>query len=130
MFRGGIVTGRPDWFYDLALGDWPMFMMLAEHGEIGFLPEPMAIYRIHRGGTWGGTPLANRLVGTIRVAEACRRELGYPGLNDCIYKSSRTLAQVAWKDGRLRLAIRAFAKAAFTAIRHRRDIARPKKRIK
>jgi hypothetical protein len=115
---------------EVALGDWPMFMMIAEHGNIGFLPEPMAIYRVHEGGTWGGTPLGRRLVQTIRVAEACRKHLGYPGLDDCIYKSSRTLVGIAWSNGNYRVALKAAAKAASTRLRYGSHITGLKKKGK
>jgi glycosyltransferase involved in cell wall biosynthesis len=39
-------------FNDLKLGDWPISIMMALEGEMGFLPEKMAVYRLHPESTW------------------------------------------------------------------------------
>jgi glycosyltransferase involved in cell wall biosynthesis len=50
MLRNRLVTNFPDWFFDLSYGDWPLLLLAAQYGKIGYLREPMAVYRIHAGG--------------------------------------------------------------------------------
>ncbi len=52
MFRAGLFSDVPVWYKDLAFGDWPLHVLNAEHGDIGYLDETLATYRIHSGGYW------------------------------------------------------------------------------
>ena len=36
----------------LRIGDWPLFVYLAQFGDIGYLDEIMSVYRIHSQGLW------------------------------------------------------------------------------
>lgn len=40
------------WLADLRPGDWPLCLMLAKKGRVGYLPLEMARYRVHAGGLW------------------------------------------------------------------------------
>jgi hypothetical protein len=52
MFRHRLFDRFPDWFYALPTADMPLHVMNAQHGDIGFVDEVMAAYRIHPGGVW------------------------------------------------------------------------------
>jgi len=52
MLRAGVLQGIPDWYAGLPLGDWPLYVLYAEHGDIGYLDEVLSTYRIHQGGWW------------------------------------------------------------------------------
>ena len=52
MFRRGLFGDFPAWYYEMPIGDWPLHILNAMHGEIGYLPEVMAVYRLHPGGLW------------------------------------------------------------------------------
>ena len=54
MFRRGLVRQLPDWFCTFRWGDWPLYILCAEQGKIGYISEVMAAYRIHPGGAWSG----------------------------------------------------------------------------
>jgi glycosyltransferase involved in cell wall biosynthesis len=69
MFRRGLFGAFPDWFYRTSTADWPLHVLNAMHGNLGYLDEVMAVYRIHPGGIWMGWPLAKRLQGVIN---SCR----------------------------------------------------------
>jgi glycosyltransferase involved in cell wall biosynthesis len=43
----------PDWYYDVPIGDYPMHLIHAGYGNIGFIPEVMGAYRLHDAGTLG-----------------------------------------------------------------------------
>lgn len=50
MFRSGLFGEFPDWFHTAPVGDWPLHILNAQHGKIGYINEVMAAYRIHPGG--------------------------------------------------------------------------------
>jgi glycosyltransferase involved in cell wall biosynthesis len=52
MFRNGVIGQFPEWYFSLPIGDWPLFIMLAQHGELGYLNRVMADYRRHSEGLW------------------------------------------------------------------------------
>ncbi len=45
-----ILKEMPAWLLRSPVGDYPLFMILAQYGKIKFLNEPMAVYNIHPGG--------------------------------------------------------------------------------
>jgi glycosyltransferase involved in cell wall biosynthesis len=52
MFRNHLFGELPDWFFGLKLGDWPLHILNAQHGKIGYINEVMAAYRLHGTGVW------------------------------------------------------------------------------
>jgi len=52
MYRWDPFEALPDWYFKLKMGDWPLHMLMARHGNIAFLREPMAAYRLHAQGSW------------------------------------------------------------------------------
>ena len=52
VFRNGLIKEFPTWYYKCSIGDWPLYLMIAEHGKIKFINEEMAVYRKHGGGIW------------------------------------------------------------------------------
>jgi glycosyltransferase involved in cell wall biosynthesis len=52
MYRQSLLPKVPDWFYTSVLGDWPMHILYASFGPLGYLNQEMAVYRLHKGGMW------------------------------------------------------------------------------
>jgi glycosyltransferase involved in cell wall biosynthesis len=52
VFRKEFIYELPDWFLDVPIGDWALFLLLAQHGEIKMFDEVMSVHRIHSGGIW------------------------------------------------------------------------------
>jgi glycosyltransferase involved in cell wall biosynthesis len=52
MSRKDVCGKFPDWVRSLKMGDWPSHILAALHGDIGYLDETMAVYRVHQGGVW------------------------------------------------------------------------------
>ena len=42
-------------FEGLAMGDWPMWIVLAKNGDFWFDSTPRSFYRVHPGGVWSST---------------------------------------------------------------------------
>jgi glycosyltransferase involved in cell wall biosynthesis len=52
MFRRGLFRDFPEWYFRCPVGDFPMHVMNAQHGDFGFIDAVMGAYRIHPGGIW------------------------------------------------------------------------------
>lgn len=50
MFRNRLFGEFPDWFHGLKFGDWPLHILNAQYGKIGYIDEQMAVYRVHERG--------------------------------------------------------------------------------
>lgn len=75
MFRSRLLETLPEWIMDVPAADWPLFMLLAQQGDIGYLPQFMGVYRLHSGGIWSAQSTANRLRSNIRTRETIRPSL-------------------------------------------------------
>ena len=76
VFRRKIVTSFPEWFFEMPMCDWPLHVLLAEHGSLRYIPEKLASYRIHAGGVWSLTKRADILERTIYAANCIKIYLG------------------------------------------------------
>jgi len=67
MFRNGVLENVPAWYADFfPMTDWPLYVLYAEHGQIGYIPEVMSAYRIHSGGQYSRLTERQRLDRTDR----------------------------------------------------------------
>ena len=69
-YRMGLVPRFPEWMFSLCIGDWPLHILHAQHGKIGFLREIMAVYREHHTSSWSSKAVA-RKYGEIIKAYIC-----------------------------------------------------------
>lgn len=75
MFRNRVVVKFPEWYAALALGDWPFFILLAQHGQLGYLDRVMATYRTHLGGIWASKEPWVRTERSLEMLSQVRRIL-------------------------------------------------------
>jgi glycosyltransferase involved in cell wall biosynthesis len=52
MFRAGLYGELPDWYLEMPTFDWPLHVLNAEHGAIGYIDEVLGAYRVHPAGFW------------------------------------------------------------------------------
>ena len=52
IWRNGLFAALPEWVEEVKFSDWVIHVLNAEHGNIGFIDDCMAVYRLHAGGTW------------------------------------------------------------------------------
>lgn len=76
MYRRGVFGRYPAWFYSMPIGDWCQHVLHAQHGDVGYLDEPMGVYRQHRGGVYSMKPATYRLRIPIDVLRRFRCVLG------------------------------------------------------
>ena len=67
MFRRGLFPELPDWYYSVKMGDWPLHILNALHGKIGYIDEVMAVHLNHQGGVWFRTDWLERNEASIEV---------------------------------------------------------------
>jgi glycosyltransferase involved in cell wall biosynthesis len=73
LFRHRLFPQLPTWFADLYIGDWPLHILNAAHGNIGFLPEVMSVYRVHEGGVWSSLDHSAQMDALYRMLTAVDR---------------------------------------------------------
>lgn len=78
VFRKELLPDLPAWMDPLPMGDWPIAATLAARGTIGYLPEPMSMYRVHSGGAWQGRSRMERLKLTIDTLRTIQANVGGP----------------------------------------------------
>ena len=62
-----LLQGLADWVKGLKMGDWPLCLMLATRGKIGFIAQEMSLQRVHPGGTWQNLPAAVQIAYMIQM---------------------------------------------------------------
>lgn len=75
MFRNRLLDGFPEWFYTVPAADWPLNILNAQYGDIGYIDQAMAVYRIHSGGVWSSRNTLRRQQGKIEILKALRQHL-------------------------------------------------------
>ena len=62
MFRRSALPEIPSWYDDFfPITDWPLYILAAEHGSIGYIDEVMCLYRHHPGGLYSSRSEAEKL---------------------------------------------------------------------
>jgi glycosyltransferase involved in cell wall biosynthesis len=77
MYRNGLFGAFPDWIYSTPMADWPLHILNAQHGDIGYMDAVMGAYRIHRGGIWSTNEFIDRLGKTVTVYKIINSHLHY-----------------------------------------------------
>lgn len=61
MYRKTALVALPQRLFDICSYDWIMNICVARSSLIGFLEEPMSVYRLHSNGVWTQTPHIEKL---------------------------------------------------------------------
>ncbi len=75
MFRNRLFDDFPPWFNTVPAGDWPLNILNAQYGNIGYIDEAMAVYRMHSGGVWSSKNTVHRLQGKLEILKTLRQHL-------------------------------------------------------
>jgi glycosyltransferase involved in cell wall biosynthesis len=54
LFRREALVPLPSWYDAVPFGDWPLYIVAATRGRIGYIDDLMGVYRIHPAGAWSG----------------------------------------------------------------------------
>jgi glycosyltransferase involved in cell wall biosynthesis len=87
VFRRGLIGTVPAW-YDgfFPITDWPLHLLNAEHGHIGYLPEVMSVYRYHSSGCYSPWSEKEKQAETLRLLHR---------MNECMEFRHHPLARTA-----------------------------------
>jgi glycosyltransferase involved in cell wall biosynthesis len=77
LFRARLFPRFPDWYAQVPIGDWPLHMLNAEHGAVGYVDRVCAVYRVHNRGVWSSLSESERHETTVRVAKVIDAHLGF-----------------------------------------------------
>ncbi len=76
LFRRDALPGLPDWYSGVAMGDWPLRVLLARNGLLGYMSSVMAVYRKHAGGAFTSRSTLQWLPGVVRTCSLLDTALG------------------------------------------------------
>jgi len=75
MFRTTNFSRLPDWYIEFfPITDWPLHLLSAERGLIGYIPDVMGVYRYHAGGLYSPLDEEQKIAATgafYRRMNAC-----------------------------------------------------------
>ncbi len=66
MFRRDLVDELLPWMYESAWIDWLIHIKAAEHGQLGYIREALAAYRVHKGGMFSSLDRVSQLEEDLR----------------------------------------------------------------
>ncbi len=72
MYRRGLFDRHPAWCFDVPVYDWMQHVLHAQYGTIGYIDEPMAVYRQHGGGVYSMSGAVERLDVAIEMLKRFR----------------------------------------------------------
>lgn len=79
MYRKSALNALPEQLFDITSYDWIVNICVARSSFIGFLEEPMSVYRLHLNGVWTQTSHIDKLKLQLEVIPA------YDTLTDHVY---------------------------------------------
>ena len=78
MFRRGLIREVPAWYIPMfPITDWPLHILNAEHGSIGYIDEVMSVYRQHDAGLYSPMTEIEKQAATGRFYAAMNRNLRF-----------------------------------------------------
>jgi len=78
MFRRGLIREIPEWYNDFfPITDWPLHILNAEHGKIGYVDEVMGVYRYHPGGLYSPFSETKKQEETLKFYRTINKHLNY-----------------------------------------------------
>jgi len=67
IYRNKFGKELPFWFNKIPVGDWGLHLIAAGFGDIYYIPNIMAVYRVHKGGIWGSQSNIQEYKRTIEI---------------------------------------------------------------
>lgn len=70
VFSAPIMKQVPDAVYDGRINEIALAFYIEKHGLIGFIDEPLSVYRLHKAGIWSGSDRKSQLQSGLRARRA------------------------------------------------------------
>jgi glycosyltransferase involved in cell wall biosynthesis len=120
LFRAKLFNNFPEWFMCMPFGDWPLNILNAEHGNIGYIDQIFGVYRIHNNGVWSKLSKVDAYKKNIIVAEAINAHLNFKYTQEIEervaywhYQIASEMSREGLKDG--------IIKHLFESLRHKNE---------
>ena len=120
MIRRDMFNGFPEWYFangGKCDGDWAFYILVSQHGKIGYIDEVMSAYRVHKGGVWSGLNEIEQIEGVIDFYKAMNANLNFKYnkiINTMISKYYYELAFAQKKNGNIAKAMKYLFKCFIT----------------
>jgi glycosyltransferase involved in cell wall biosynthesis len=75
MFRREVAEELPAWVFESAWIDWLIHIRAAQRGPLGYIPQALAAYRVHRGGMFSALDRVSQLEEDVNFYERLLPEL-------------------------------------------------------
>lgn len=108
MFRAGLFNEIPEWFYRVPMGDWPLHILNALHGNIGYINDILGAYRVSNAGIWSSDSRVSIVKRTINAADIIRCHLDRryeKNINKSISRWHYEIVKILFKENDLRGAL-------------------------
>jgi glycosyltransferase involved in cell wall biosynthesis len=89
VFRNGLIEQFPDWFSESPVGDYVLHLLNAKKGLIKYLPEVMAVYRSHAGGTWAQKTVGELYPKWLRLLDKLLQEDFEPTVKEQLLRQKK-----------------------------------------
>ena len=77
LFRRQALGEVPQWYDRMDLTDWPLHVLNARNGRIGYIDEVMGVYRLHSGGAYSPLSEWHKLERTLQFYLSMNSNLDY-----------------------------------------------------
>lgn len=107
MFRSRLFGEFPEWYYKMPMGDWPLNLLNAQYGDIGYIDEVLGVLRRHRGSFWQSKSIIWQQKGSICGAEIVKHHFGWKlriKFNNKIGFHHYNIARILYKDRNFQMA--------------------------
>lgn len=107
MVRKADILQFPEWYEKQTIGDWPSHIIRSQYGNIGYMNEVLAVYRIHSGGVSSKSESSEWILEIINMYKNLNSSLDrkYTNLiNSMISKYYAELGYVFYKNNDTSLA--------------------------
>jgi glycosyltransferase involved in cell wall biosynthesis len=104
MYRRGLFDEYPLWYFLTPVGDWSVHVVHALGGDIGYIDEPMGVYRQHGSAVYSVTGTTERLKVAIEMLRRFRCGLGAtyrPVINRSLCRYYDRLVRQHYDEGRV-----------------------------
>jgi hypothetical protein len=75
VVRREVAETLPQWAFELPGVDWLLHIHAAQLGQLGYIPRPLAAYRVHRGGMFSGLDRISQLEEDLELYKRLAPEL-------------------------------------------------------
>jgi glycosyltransferase involved in cell wall biosynthesis len=90
LIRRSALYPLPAWYEQAEYGDWPLYLLAARHGSIGYVDATMGIYRRHAAGYWSGRSSREQYAGLVSFFNRLATHF------DARYRSDVRRARARW----------------------------------